>query len=221
MINSHASGKILSAYADGTLSQGMSILVASHLTFCSNCRSVLSRFEDVGGASLVLSDPVEPEGSCLDRVLSRIEFERIDKDLPAPRTEMYDFDDDDALAVPAPLHDCIGAQPSGLRWRFLMPGLSEMRLAGFEGEEINILRARPGVRIPAHTHSGQEATLILAGAMRDGETILRRGDVAFADHHDDHRPEIVGSEVCYCLTVVTGKLRFTGPLGKALNLLNG
>jgi putative transcriptional regulator len=220
MINAHAPGKILSAYADGTLSPGMSILVASHLTFCSDCRSVLSRFEDVGGAALVLSDPVEPDGSCLDEVISRIEFQGISEDLPAPRKELHDFIDD-ALAFPAPLHDCIGAQPSGLRWRFRMPGLSEMGLAGFEGEEINILRARPGVRIPAHTHSGQEATLILAGAMRDGETILRRGDVAFADHHDDHRPEIVGSEVCYCLTVVTGKLRFTGPLGKALNLLNG
>ena len=220
MINAHASGKILSAYADGTLSPGMGVLVASHLTFCSECRSVLSRLEDVGGAALVLSDPVEPDGSCLDRVISRIEFEGIGEELAAPRTELHDFDDD-ALAVPAPLRDCIDAQPSGLRWRFLMPGLSETRLAGFEGEEISILRARPGVRIPAHTHSGQEATLILAGTMRDGETILRRGDVAFADHHDDHRPEIVGLEVCYCLTVVTGKLRFTGPLGKALNMLNG
>lgn len=219
MINSHASGDILSAYADGTLSPGMSVLVASHLTFCAACRADLTRLEDVGGAALALAEPVEPECGCLDKVISRIEFEGIVGPMSASATRPHCIDD--ITPVPAPLHDFIGEHSSGLSWRFLMPGLSEARLSGFDGEEVSILRARPGVRIPAHTHSGEEATLILAGSMRDGDTVLSRGDVAFADHHHDHRPEIVGAETCYCLTVVTGKLRFTGPLGKALNILNG
>lgn len=219
MINSHAFGDILSAYADGTLSPGMSVLVASHLTYCSDCRAALSRLEDVGGAALALADPVEPESGCLEKVFARIEFDGIDLPAAGPRTDPYCIDG--TTAVPAPLHDCIGEHPAGLRWRFLMPGLSEARIPGFDGEEVSILRARPGVRIPAHTHSGAEATLILAGSMRDGDAVLNQGDVAIADHHDDHRPEIVGSQTCYCLTVVTGKLRFTGPLGKALNILNG
>ena len=82
------------------------------------------------------------------------------------------------------------------------------------------MRARPGVRVPAHTHGGREATLVLAGEMRDGAQVLGRGDVALADERHDHAPEIVGATTCICLLVLTGRMRFTGRFGWALNRLN-
>jgi len=94
-------------------------------------------------------------------------------------------------------------------------------MEGFEAETVSLVRARPGVRIPVHSHSGEEATLILAGQMRDADRVYCRGDVAAADDHDDHRPEIVGPDTCLCLLVLSGKLRFTGMFGPVLNLLNG
>lgn len=220
MTNAHAPAKVLSSYVDGTLPDGMSLLLASHLTFCPRCRDRVARLEDLGGALLVTSDAEDPDSDCLERVLNCLGSSPSDSSsivaAASPRTTLTEFP-----RVPVPLQNRLACCNRSTTWRFLMPGLSECRLDGFDMEEVSILRARPGVRIPSHTHSGDEATLILDGRMRDGDKVLKRGDVAFADKHDNHRPEIVGDETCYCLTVVTGKLRFTGPLGRALNLLNG
>ncbi len=55
--------------------------------------------------------------------------------------------------------------------------------------------------------------------MEDRGQVYRRGEVTLADEHDDHRPRIVGSEMCICLVVMTGNLRFTGAFSRVLNLL--
>lgn len=218
MNSSHAIAGMLPAYADGTLSEGMSLVVACHLTHCPACRSQLARLEDIGGTGLKLTEAVAVSGTCIAATLARIETLATAPandpagEIPHPEAGVLPF--------PGPLRQRIGAGENGIRWKFLMPGLAEHRLQGFDGEEVSILRARPGVRIPSHTHAGEEATIILAGTMRDGDTLLEQGDVALADHHDDHRPEILGPDTCYCLTVVRGRLRFTGPIGKALNLFN-
>ena len=123
--------------------------------------------------------------------------------------------------MPYPLLERLGGDAERIRWRFILPGLADHRLDGFEEEQVILLRGKPGVRILPHTHSGEEATLVLAGRLRDGGREYQRGDVALADHTHDHRPEIVGNETCVCLVVLTGRLRFTGPIGRALNLLTG
>ena len=138
-----------------------------------------------------------------------------------PEPDFVGIGPDAGSPLPNPVRERVGMPIEDLRWRFLLPGLAESRIEGFENEEVSLLRARPGVRIPGHTHSGDEATLILSGQMRDGHRVFRRGDIAFADHHDDHHPEIVGNETCVCLVVLSGRMRFTGPLGRALNLFTG
>lgn len=211
MIAAHATPELLAAYADGSLSNGMSLLVASHLTFCPVCRERLRRLETIGGALLREGEAVTPAPDSLSRVLARL-----DKSEPAPVSRPVD---DPASPLPAPLRARVGVPSDQIRWSFLLPGLSEYRLDGFPDEEVSLLRARPGVRIPSHTHAGEEATLILTGKLADGGRVYARGDVALADHSDDHRPEIVGEEVCLCLVVLSGPMRFTGPVGRALNFL--
>lgn len=206
---------LLAAYATGALSEGMSLLMASHLTFRPEARNRVARIEAVGGAMLAGCEPVAPSDGCRAGALARVTAEA-DPDGSVER-EARDHD----AVLPAPLRERIGASSDAIRWRFLLPGLSEYRLAGFDGEEVKLLRAKPGVKILQHTHAGQEATLILTGAMRDGAAVYERGDVSIADESDDHHPEIVGSDVCVCLVVLSGKMRFTGPMGRALNLFAG
>lgn len=213
MTTAHVTNDLLAAYADGAISDGMSLLVASHLTYCAECRTRVARLETVGGAFLALEEPVAPDSACLARVLDRLDSGDA-ADTPAP------FAHDD-LRLPFPVLERLGASADKIHWRFLLPGLSDHKLGGFDGEDVGLLRAKPGVRILTHTHSGREATLVLTGQLRDGDRVYARGDVALADHHDNHRPEIVGDEVCICLVVLSGRMRFTGPIGRALNLLNG
>lgn len=211
MNTAHPKPELLAAYADGSLSDGMSLLVASHLTFCPPCRKAVARLEALGGALLAEAEPVAPVAASLAATLARLDHEEPELSVPAAG---------DAV-LPAPLRARVGVGVGEIRWRFLLPGLSECKLEGFADEDVGLIRARPGVRIMAHTHSGNEATLVLSGQLRDADRVFGRGDVAMADHHDDHRPEIVGSEVCICLAVLSGRMRFTGPLGRAINLLRG
>ena len=215
MTLAHATPELLTAYADGSLSEGLSLLVASHLTFCPACRRRVARLEAFGGALLCDGASVAPAPACLAGALARIGCDEAGHEVPEPPARIA------GSPLPAPLRARLGFEAEAIRWRFLLPGLSEHRLQGFEGEEVLLLRARPGARIPQHTHAGVEATLILTGRMRDGDREFARGDLALADETDEHRPRIEGSEPCMCLVVLTGPLQFTGPVGRALNLFTG
>jgi putative transcriptional regulator len=203
MTLAHATPDLLAGYADGSLGGGMCLAVAGHLTFCPVCRDRVARLEAVGGALLAEAEPAEPPPGCLERTLARL-------DAPEPEAA------EDPL-VSCPLRRRLGPL-SDLGWRSVLPGLSECRLEGF-AERVSLMRGRPGTRVPAHTHTGREATLVLAGRVRDGAAVLGRGDLAVADAGDHHRPEVVGHEPCLCLLVLEGPVRFTGPLGPVLNRL--
>lgn len=203
----HPVSDLLDAYATGTISDGMGLLVASHLTFCAACRSEVAAREAISGALLQDGDEAAPSPGCLDRILARIDA------LPAPLPVPIAFS-----ILPAPLRARVGVDLGDIRWRFVMPGLSEHRLPGFAGEDVRLLRGKPGLRILNHTHEGDEATLVLQGRLRDGGREFARGDVSLAGHTNTHRPEIVGTETCVCLIVLGGRMRFTGLVGRVVNL---
>lgn len=204
--------EILADYASGALSPGLSLLVASHLTYSPESRRRVAELEAVGGALLAAERPEGLSGPSLDSVLARL-----DAPAPAPRPKLAEPAGEPIL--PAPLREVVGNDVSRLGWKFRLPGLAECEIKGFEGEEVSLLRARPGAPLFTHTHTGLEATLVLTGLMEDRGTIYGRGDVTLATEADDHRPRIVGNEVCICLVVMSGNLRFTGPFSRALNLL--
>ncbi|NNU80055.1 cupin domain-containing protein [Halovulum dunhuangense] len=209
MLVGHPTKEHLASYASGALSEGMSLLVASHLTYCPACRKQVDRFEALGAA--VMMDQEAAQGikaPSLDAALAAIEA-----GVPEPRLPA-----DPGTPLPMPVRRALGTRLGDLNWKFRIPGLSEFELDGYEGEHVSLLRVKPGTGIWHHTHEGEEATLILSGEMEDHGKRFRRGDVAIADHNDEHNPRVVGDEVCYCLVVMTGGLRFTGPVGRALNL---
>lgn len=201
---------LLADYACGAVSPGVSLLVSAHLAKAQQSAATVARFEAIAGALMVEDQAAEIAPSSLDAVLGRLDAE----DDQSPRSL-------EAGPLPQPLIDAVGTDFNKIPWRFALPGLSEHILKDFSGEdeEVSLLRGRPGVRIPQHTHEGEEMTLVLTGALQDGGRIFRAGDIALNDENDDHKPRIVGTEICHCLVVNTGRLRFTGPLSRALNLL--
>jgi len=198
----------LSDYAAGSLSEGMSLLVASHLTYCPDCRRKVAGYEAIGAAGLSETQTRDVAAPSLEKALA--ELDRPDR---APSVQP-----DSGSPLPAPIRHELGERFDDIGWKFRMPGLHERELSGFAGEHVSLLRVRPGTGMLHHTHEGEEATLILTGIMQDGDRVYRKGDVAMADHNDDHNPRVVGDEVCYCLIVMTGGMKFTGPMGRALNL---
>ena len=213
MTRNFPSDEVLADYAGGTLPPGLSLLVASHLTYSPESRARVEALEGVAGALF----EAEPAGSVpappLDDVLARLDAEPADV-VPAASSPPCASDS----VLPAPVRAVFGGDEHSIKWKFRLPGLSEAVVDGFEGEEVSLLRARPGAPIFSHTHDGLEATLVMSGQMEDRGQIYERGDVAFATDQDDHRPRIVGEETCICLIVMTGGLRFTGPFSRALNI---
>jgi putative transcriptional regulator len=190
----HAPTELIADYAAGSLSPGMQLLVASHLSLCPDCRDRAARVEALGGALFAEVEPVAPSPGCLARALARIACcgaetaaaRRRDGRLPEPIR----------LRLPA----SIGALP----WRPLLPGLAEWRLEGFASEAVGLMRGRPGTRMLAPGHCGREARLVLAGRLEDGGRSYARGDLALPRLDRERCPEAVGDEPCLCLVVQPG-----------------
>ena len=212
MASAHPAGEHLAAYSSGALSDGMTLLVAAHLTYCPSCRSTVERFDTLAGATLVTSTAAGIDPPALDQLLSRLD----DAGDEVQQVSAAACD----LRVPFPLGQVLGKRLEDLKWEFRLPGIHEYEMHDFAGETVSLLKVRPGAAMLHHTHEGEEATLILTGAMEDGGRVYRAGDVALADHDDDHRPKVIGDDICHCLIVLSGNMRFTGPFGRVLNLFN-
>lgn len=232
--------QVLVDYASGAISPGLGLLVATHMTYSPESRRRVADLERIGG--LLMESEPEPNtpppalSAALDRLDAVTRFDAWDDDAhqDAPRAAADAGPADNAAApartparaaaqsrgvFPAPLRAFAGGDAEDMDWKFRLPGLSECTLADVDGEEISLLRARPGAPIFSHTHSGTETTLILSGEMEDRGTVYRRGQVSIATSDDDHRPKIIGDETCYCLVVMSGEMRFTGAVSRVLNLL--
>ena len=67
---------------------------------------------------------------------------------------------------------------------FILPGIKLCRIA----PDASFLHCRPGKAIPAHTHEGLEAVLVLQGGFHDATGHYVTGDIAVADDTIGHRP---------------------------------
>lgn len=199
MTHRHAPPGLIADFAAGTLSDGMRLLVASHLAFCGCCRDRLARLELLCGTLLALG-PAEPlSRGCRERALARLDAVR--EDPPA----------DTALAAsgPFPVPLSLRLPPAcDLRWQPVRPGLSECRLDGFPTEAVGLMRAAPGTTLRCPDFSGHEARLVLTGRLRSGAYVYDRGDLALPDPatrpEPSVAPEAFGREECLCLVVRPG-----------------
>ena len=104
----HPTEDMLAAYAAGATSEAMSLILATHMALCPECRRLVDDFESVGGL-LLESMPEEPvEVTAFDpaahepRTLPRI-------DLPASlHSAAARFRD---MTIPEPLRSYLGAGP--------------------------------------------------------------------------------------------------------------
>jgi len=206
----HPDHDMLAAYAAGTASEGVSLLVAAHGTYCAACRAEVARIEALS-AALMRADDAEAVPPALEAVLARL-----DDPAPPAAAPGAAFAPDPVL--PRPVVEAAGAPLSQIRWRFVMPGVSRCDIASADDEQVSLLRVRPGCGVPAHTHTGLEATLVLSGALDDRGALFGPGDVTLAGAGDDHHPRAAPGADCICLAVIAGGLRFTGRFGRALNI---
>jgi putative transcriptional regulator len=209
--------ELLLDYAAGSLAEPLALLVATQITLDPESRHRVQELEQVGGALLDRMEPARMSDDALDAVLARL-------DAPEPEADAADAPDAGAQGpapgpgLPAPLRSYLGDSLREVRWRERGQSVAEAELLpDYPGYKTRLLRISAGARIPQHTHSGSEYTLVLQGSFSDDSGRYARGDVSVADPDVTHQP-VAGRECdCICLAVTDAPLKMTGPLGRILN----
>lgn len=204
-ITHHISGALLMGYAAGTLPEAFSLVVASHVSLCDDCRAQLAACEALGGA--VIEDQAAPmSAGALETVLGRL-------DAPAPP----------ALAapvrrgiLPGPLAAYVGGDISAVKWKALGGGVRQAILPTSRAASARLLYIPAGKAVPDHGHRGLELTLVLQGAFRDEDDRFGPGDVETASAAVNHTPIAEAGADCICLAATDAPLRFRAVVPRLL-----
>jgi putative transcriptional regulator len=205
-IKHHPSDVTLAEYAAGTLDAGSRLVVGTHVAECPQCRRLVKDFESLGGALLSELPPTPMHSDALANALARLD------DAPA-----------ETLREPT-TYEGMPWLPEALRdrefgpWRWIGIGVEQrsIKVPGEDSARVFLLRAKPGVKLPVHVHTGIERTQVLAGAFIHDGGRFGAGDFDDAEGDIEHNPRVDVGETCICLVAMTGGIKMTGPIGRLI-----
>jgi putative transcriptional regulator len=200
----------LLAYAAGTLPFSHEMIVAAHLELNDRAQNNYDAVAETGGALFDGLAPADLNGETLNNILSEIDEQNAEEASapnPIPQPEF----------LPKSLAAFFDANDIQINWKALGPGLKRFPIyQGENDERLWLLKGQPGVKIPEHSHTGNEFTLILKGGLEDGDTTFTRGDLELADGSVQHQPTVRKDEECICLVLTEGPVKFKGPIARAV-----
>lgn len=215
----------LASYSAGGLSPVKRLLIECQNAIQPALGERLDRLDEVGGVFL---ETAKGEGLSLDFA------ERLSKALDHASAHQGEAQDalntnneraangHDDEWMPAPLRQFLEQSDIKLNWRKGGPGVEKAALIDQDGERLYLLKARPGLKMPMHSHTGEEWTLVLQGGYHAGDAGYIRGDLHREDEDCTHQP-IIDDHGRNCISLVAdeGKLRFRDPIMKILQPLIG
>jgi putative transcriptional regulator len=209
----HPDEALLLDYAAGSLNEPASLVIATHLALCPDCRRLVAGHEAVGGVLLEETPPVEPAAGALAALMTRL-------DEPMAPLPVETSPIPSAPILPRPLRDYVGGDLGAVPWKRLIGGIEVHDIAvGSTPDRFKtrLMRIKGGVAVPRHTHEGFELVMVVEGGFSDGGRHYDRGDVTCSDGEVDHSPVADADGGCVCLAVTDAPLRLTGPLMRLLN----
>jgi putative transcriptional regulator len=201
----HPNEELLLAYAAGAADEALSLIIATHMTYCAVCREGAAKLESLGGALLQDLPPADLNAGALDNVLARL-----DKVNPFERPRRTASRD----GTPDVLRPYIGGDLSTVRWRSMGPRLSYAPLFKRGKVSARLLRGVPGADTGAHRHDGAEYTVVLQGGYTDVTGNYGPGDLQVMEDGMSHNVVADPGEDCINLAVTTGRLKFDSLIQK-------
>ncbi len=202
-IRHHLSDQLLMGYAAGNLPEAFSLVVATHVSMCDECRARLASYDTLGGALIEDQGEVAMGGAALEAVMARIDgMPQATGRAPMRAAGIF----------PAPLADYVGGDLSAVKWRSIGMGVKQAILPTGPDASARLLFIPAGVAVPDHGHRGMELTLVLQGAFADANDRFDRGDLEIADESLEHTPVAMGGMDCICLAATDAPLKFRGLL---------
>jgi putative transcriptional regulator len=191
---------VLSDYAAGNLTPAKHIMVACKREISPETKQDIHFQEDLAAALMQDIAPVSLSSDFMDTVLASLP-KRLDSQNDNLRA---------AGMAPESLRRLLGHGIRDIKWKSLIPGVAVHDVMGNRryqtGERLYLLRAKGGMKMPEHSHHGEEWSLLLSGSYSvDGE-IYARGDLHIEDETETHAPHINEGEDCICLVMTEGPL---------------
>ncbi|WP_075214670.1 ChrR family anti-sigma-E factor [Mongoliimonas terrestris] len=199
---------LLAGYAAGALPAPLSVMVEAHLELSPVNRRFVADLEALSGRGIEEIAPVPV--SSRDARLAAIFGADIAPAPVAPRPVR-------AGRLPVAIRRFVGGDADTLAWRTVLPGVKEIKLGEFDGLKPSLFWIRAGTAMPAHTHEGDEATLVLEGGFSDILGTYGVGDISINDATVDHKPVADDEGDCIGFAVTDAPLRLTGRIGRLFN----
>lgn len=211
---------LIADYVAGNLCLPAKIMVDAHMELSPEISRWVADLEDVHGVAFTSAPTVDLNNA--DEMLSNIvdgQGNLGDKKRQVAQSDVFSAREgaNEDNFMPKALQDYIGMKLDDVPWRMKMPGVSAYKFDDVDGCEVSLLRIKPGVAIPSHTHEGRELTFVLQGAFEDGVGRYGRGDISVADEQVDHEPVACDGDECICFVVTDAPLRFKGTLARVVS----
>lgn len=208
MTRHHPESLTLMEYSAGNLSEPHALCIRLHLDKCPHCRSRVDTLDSLGAVMMEEQPKVSVSESIFDSILSRI-----------------DSEPDSEPVQPAPprmsaLQKLLGENLNELPWKRQLGDVSVLDISEkFPGqsEQVVLQKLAAGGKAPAHTHRGNETTIVLQGAFADQNGVFNQWDFVVLNEQDEHKPVAVGCEDCITLSVLSAPVKLTGRFTRLLN----
>ncbi|WP_286221702.1 ChrR family anti-sigma-E factor [Marinobacter apostichopi] len=208
MTRHHPDSLSLMEYSAGNLSEPHALCIRLHLDECPHCRSRVDTLDSLGAVMMEQQPKVSVSEGMFDSILSMIDSEPAEaaKAATAPRISV--------------LQKLLGDDINKLPWKRQLGDVSVLDITDrFPGqsEQVVLQKLAAGGKAPAHTHRGEETTIVLQGAFADQKGVFNQWDFVVLDDKDEHKPVAVGCEDCITLSVLSAPVKLTGTFTRMLN----
>ncbi len=217
-IKHHLSDTTLGSFSAGTLTESMSLVVASHISICRVCQARHNQLEYIGGMHLLQAPIANTSGNFLQKTLLKLGKQETISSQNLASTNLRVNE-----ALPSPLQEFVPTELKNIEWNSLAPGIKVHPLTGLKAGNgtLNLLKIAPGMSIPDHSHQGTELTLVLKGSFSDEIGQFSVGDIADLDDTSQHQPIADTSEACICLIATDAPLKFIGLMPRIVQYFTG
>lgn len=208
MTRHHPDSLSLMEYSAGNLTEPHALCIRLHLEQCPHCRSRVDTLNSLGAVMMEQQPKVTVSDSSFEQLMARIDSAPQDAApvMQAPRL--------------SPLQKLLGEDINELPWKRQLGDVSVLDISEKfpgQGERVVLQKLMAGGKAPAHTHRGDETTIVLQGAFADQKGVFNQWDFVVLNEQDEHRPVAVGCEDCITLSVLSAPVKLTGTFTRMLN----
>ena len=215
-----ADAEWIAAYSAGALSEAKRLVIDCQAAIEPRLAQSVSQFDHIGGAFIETAKGEALSDDFSERLSAAIEHSELRREKPVEKLQTGAKTSEEW--APSPLLEYLERSDIKLKWRKSGHGVARAVLAEENGERLYLLRARSGMKLPEHAHSGQEWTLVLQGGYKAGGETFVRGDLHCEDESCQHQPVIDDhGEDCISLVVDEGPLVFKDRLLRLIQPILG